>query len=148
MTLACWPEATPNPLPTPQSHTLISNLLFITRRQRHRLGKADNLLASSSIHPTLQSLLSRGHCVGKTNGMIAFCWTRVGETSYSVHNLNVDLPFRAQDFCLPVTLCKYRCMGGIKLKFISSGLASISKSISSRWKIEKAKAERVSVVWC
>lgn len=66
-------------LPARQSPALICNLLFITKRQKRRLGKADNLVAFSSIHlhPHI-TIIQRALC-GKTNGMIAFCCIGGGE---------------------------------------------------------------------
>lgn len=46
-----WPQAALTHLPARQTPALLCNLLFITKRQRRRLRKADNLVAFPSVYP-------------------------------------------------------------------------------------------------
>lgn len=75
--------------------TLICNLLFIVRRQRRRLGKADNLVAFSSSLPLPHII--QGPLCGKTNGMIAFCC--IGGWWWGAAVVVVDFVFHAEFKC-------------------------------------------------
>lgn len=64
--------------PARQTPALICNLLFIAKRQRRRLGKADNLVAFPPSTPT--PILSSGHCVGKQMEWLPFVVKEGGES--------------------------------------------------------------------